>query len=290
MTAGMDQLTMACHVNRLLFVTISMLAIFSHYRAMTTDPGSVPPDAYPLHPEVVGGGAVVDEMEKLMDGYTDELDSLIKGERRTATTTSLAMNMARDGDSDTNATTTALTRSAAIVAGGSAAMVAGGAAIAVATAGMTVGAIRRTTSSTSGIGGGADGAVCGDNGVGDGGGDGYASSPRSDEQQRIQQREQLRWQEERLRQQQQQQQRGRRMCRRCQSFKPPRAHHCRYVLSSLFRHRSKTFGGRLFCFRIVIRTSLTPPLSGPIFCFVFPPLLLPSIASQPHAAFAIDAL
>jgi ribosomal protein L40E len=29
---------------------------------------------------------------------------------------------------------------------------------------------------------------------------------------------------------QQQQQRGQRMCRRCHAFKPPRAHHCRYVL------------------------------------------------------------
>jgi hypothetical protein len=35
------------YLHRLLFTIIAMLAIVSHYKAMTTDPGSVPPDAQP---------------------------------------------------------------------------------------------------------------------------------------------------------------------------------------------------------------------------------------------------
>ncbi|KAL3807630.1 hypothetical protein ACHAXA_005260 [Cyclostephanos tholiformis] len=130
---GYRELTMACHVHRLLFVSVSMLAIFSHYRAMTTRSRIGTADAYPLHDDREGDGGLI--------------TSLIKGERTTATMTTTTTVRDNDdimGVGSTN-TTTALTRSAAIAAGGSVAAVA-----AVAAAGMTtVGAMRRTTSSTS---------------------------------------------------------------------------------------------------------------------------------------------
>lgn len=55
------QLTLAGVFHRTFFIVIAILAIVAHFKAMTTDPGSVPPDANPLP-------------------NPDELDSLIKGE------------------------------------------------------------------------------------------------------------------------------------------------------------------------------------------------------------------
>lgn len=42
------QLTWTGTMNTVTFVTIAVLAVISHYKAMTTDPGAVPPDAQPL--------------------------------------------------------------------------------------------------------------------------------------------------------------------------------------------------------------------------------------------------
>jgi len=45
---GIRSLTLSGHFNRLAFTTVAVMAIYSHFRAMTTDPGAVPPDATPL--------------------------------------------------------------------------------------------------------------------------------------------------------------------------------------------------------------------------------------------------
>lgn len=41
-------LTLTGRFHMLAFVTVAAMAIFSHFKAMTTDPGAVPPDAKPL--------------------------------------------------------------------------------------------------------------------------------------------------------------------------------------------------------------------------------------------------
>ena len=45
---GIRSLTLMGHLHRLLFTLIAALAVYSHFKAMTTDPGAVPPDAMPL--------------------------------------------------------------------------------------------------------------------------------------------------------------------------------------------------------------------------------------------------
>lgn len=45
---GVRSMTLGGHFHRLAFTTIATLAIAAHYKAMTTDPGAVPPDAIPL--------------------------------------------------------------------------------------------------------------------------------------------------------------------------------------------------------------------------------------------------
>jgi len=40
----------------LLFIGIAIMACISHFNAMTTDPGAVPPDAKPLQPELLEDG------------------------------------------------------------------------------------------------------------------------------------------------------------------------------------------------------------------------------------------
>jgi hypothetical protein len=45
---GIRSLSTAGHLNRVAFCTIAILAVISHFKAMTTDPGAVPPDAKPV--------------------------------------------------------------------------------------------------------------------------------------------------------------------------------------------------------------------------------------------------
>jgi len=45
---GVRHLTFMGHFNRLAFTVVAVLAIYAHFKAMTTDPGAVPPDAEPL--------------------------------------------------------------------------------------------------------------------------------------------------------------------------------------------------------------------------------------------------
>lgn len=47
----------------LAFLFVSFMAVASHFQAMTTDPGAVPPDAKPLH----NNSLVQQEMQSLMD-------------------------------------------------------------------------------------------------------------------------------------------------------------------------------------------------------------------------------
>jgi palmitoyltransferase len=45
------------HFHRLGFTMVAVLAVYAHFKAMTTDPGAVPPDAVPLEepkPDVEG--------------------------------------------------------------------------------------------------------------------------------------------------------------------------------------------------------------------------------------------
>mmetsp|Transcript_61745 Transcript_61745/g.93218 ORF Transcript_61745/g.93218 Transcript_61745/m.93218 type:complete len:303 (-) Transcript_61745:56-964(-) len=49
--AGVRSMTLMGHFHRLAFTTVAVLAVFAHFKAMTTDPGAVPPDAVPLEPK-----------------------------------------------------------------------------------------------------------------------------------------------------------------------------------------------------------------------------------------------
>lgn len=49
---GMRSLTWGGHFHRLAFTGIAAMAILSHFKAMTTDPGAVPPDSQPLEEPV----------------------------------------------------------------------------------------------------------------------------------------------------------------------------------------------------------------------------------------------
>ena len=45
---GVRSLTFMGHFHRLAFTSTAVLAVAAHFKAMTTDPGAVPPDALPL--------------------------------------------------------------------------------------------------------------------------------------------------------------------------------------------------------------------------------------------------
>ena len=45
---GIRSLSLMGHFHRLAFTMVAVMAIMSHFKAMTTDPGAVPPDAIPL--------------------------------------------------------------------------------------------------------------------------------------------------------------------------------------------------------------------------------------------------
>lgn len=172
------QITFAGHFHRALFIAVALLAVTAHFKAMTTDPGAVPPDANPI-PD------------------PDELDSLIKGEResprssRGQTSSSNNSSLTKEdseledvdinGQMNGNSTQqyskgqdtghgTALSGVAMTAMGAAAAV--GAAGVAVAGAASAAAPIRANPSNVAAT-------------------------------------------------------RGKRMCRRCHAYKPPRAHHCR---------------------------------------------------------------
>jgi palmitoyltransferase ZDHHC3/7/25 len=59
---GIRSISPMGHLNRTAFTLIAVLAVYAHFKAMTTDPGAVPPDAQPIpelgdmNGEVEGGG------------------------------------------------------------------------------------------------------------------------------------------------------------------------------------------------------------------------------------------
>ena len=48
---GIRSMTLMGHFHRLAFTSVAVLAVAAHFKAMTTDPGAVPPDALPLEPK-----------------------------------------------------------------------------------------------------------------------------------------------------------------------------------------------------------------------------------------------
>lgn len=68
---GVRTLTPMGHLNRLLFSLVAVLAVYAHYKAMTTDPGAVPPDAAPL----------ADDPSNVASQSGDEADPLTKPKR-----------------------------------------------------------------------------------------------------------------------------------------------------------------------------------------------------------------
>ena len=72
---GVRSMTIMGHFHRLAFTMVAVLAVAAHFKAMTTDPGAVPPDALPLEPKQqpndieqqngeAGGGGETDPMIK----------------------------------------------------------------------------------------------------------------------------------------------------------------------------------------------------------------------------------
>ena len=203
------QLTFGCHFHRTLFILIATLAITAHFKAMTTDPGAVPPDANPL-PEINNMDITESEEAKLND-----LDNLIKGEpsptklnvgvvgggsmnnnlnsmeimeRGGSSNTNNSSSLMQEDDSllqhDNTTNNNGLSQAGAVVttAAGAVVGVAGVAAAAgVAMAGQVASAAGPIKAKKE---------------------SGSSTMPHT-------------------------QQRGRRMCRRCHAYKPPRAHHCR---------------------------------------------------------------
>lgn len=63
---GARTISVMGHLNRLAFTTVAVLAVYAHFKAMTTDPGAVPPDAVPLEDLKVNpplNGASVGDVE-----------------------------------------------------------------------------------------------------------------------------------------------------------------------------------------------------------------------------------
>jgi palmitoyltransferase ZDHHC3/7/25 len=64
--------SLAGHFHRFAFTAIAVLAVISHFKAMTTDPGAVPPDAKPLE----------EELEKINDTLDESTGSALSAADR----------------------------------------------------------------------------------------------------------------------------------------------------------------------------------------------------------------
>eukprot|EP00980_Cylindrotheca_fusiformis_P031280 scaffold26118_cov171-Cylindrotheca_fusiformis.AAC.1 len=71
---GVRSMTLWGHLHRLLFTTTAVLAVYAHFKAMTTDPGAVPPDATPLSEDS-------NNVEAQPGGETDALNQPKRGKR-----------------------------------------------------------------------------------------------------------------------------------------------------------------------------------------------------------------
>ena len=220
-----SQLTFGCIFHRTLFITIAALAVFAHFKAMTTDPGAVPPDANPLpdleeleclikgeeSPRVVQQQQQGVQQRKMMSGGAAGGGG--GGLNHHGNGTNIGGNhgsslMMQDEMKQTNQqqqqkqqpnSLSAVSQATATVAIGAAAVVVGGVAGAVATVASSAAPQKPSSSSSPAQSSSppqknhhhVHGSNCNHNK------NNNALPPR-----------------------------GRRMCRRCQAFKPPRAHHC----------------------------------------------------------------
>jgi len=217
---GYRELTFGCIFHRTLFITIASLAVFAHFKAMTTDPGAVPPDANPL-PDL-------EELECLIKG---EESPRVSNNNNTTTmgaqsrkntnnnnsvsgsnnSSSLMMqdemqqqNQQQQQQQQQNGNSlSSVSQATATVAIGAAAVVVGGVAGAVATVATSAAPQKPSSSSPAPQ---------------------FSSSPQ--QQQHQQQRHVHGPNCNHNNNNNALPPRGRRMCRRCNSFKPPRAHHC----------------------------------------------------------------
>ncbi|KAK1732640.1 DHHC family palmitoyltransferase [Skeletonema marinoi] len=209
---GYRELTFGCNFHRTLFITIAALAVFAHFKAMTTDPGAVPPDANPL-PDL-------EELECLIKG--EESPRVVQGAAKNRKTTGggVGGGLNSNGGGNSNGSSlmmhdemqqkqqsslsqqhslSSVSQATATVAIGAAAVVVGGVAGAVATVASSAAPQKPNNNMSSSSSPAPQssspnhvhGPNCNHNNSSS------ALPPR-----------------------------GRRMCRRCQAFKPPRAHHC----------------------------------------------------------------
>jgi hypothetical protein len=75
---GVRTISFMGHVNRLAFTTVAVLAVYAHWKAMTTDPGAVPPDAIPLEPVKALLNGVDVENGNGTDGGQQQTSSLMQ--------------------------------------------------------------------------------------------------------------------------------------------------------------------------------------------------------------------
>ena len=164
----------------LAFCCVAGMAIYSHYKAMTTDPGAVPPDAAPLpHPDDIVNG---DEMAGLLESGRG------RGGIGIGRTTGSA---AADSVLGVNSKSGSATAAGAGVASTAAAAVVGGAvAVAAAPALMAGAAVAASLPTSSGS---------------------HREQPTAHAPPTIKKPPAPR---------------GKRICRRCNAYKPRRAHHC----------------------------------------------------------------
>lgn len=80
-TESVRQMTITGLVHTYVFTVIAALACVAHFRAMTTDPGAVPPDAKPLQPNDADELKKENETIKLPDFPTARLPSQQQGMR-----------------------------------------------------------------------------------------------------------------------------------------------------------------------------------------------------------------
>ena len=189
-----------CH--RTLFLLIATLAVISHFKAMTTDPGAVPPDANPLPEEedldwVVKGEQQQHHGEYHRSGpvqshgqpHTNQPQALLQEEKKSLLAGEEPYNdNGGMGDININSPNNDHDNMHHPATDQAISGMAMAAMAPVALVGAGVAAISNVSAGIS------------------------AEN-----------------QHHHVQYQQQQPTRGRRMCRRCKAFKPPRAHHCRSV-------------------------------------------------------------
>jgi hypothetical protein len=75
---GVRSLTFMGHFHRLAFTLTAVLAVAAHFKAMTTDPGAVPPDAIPLEEPKP-------DVEATANGENGETDPIMNPTKRKGT-------------------------------------------------------------------------------------------------------------------------------------------------------------------------------------------------------------